>query len=52
MHASGIRPNISVHTMLSAPRPLRSTNPETKMPTDQLVKMRLQKNAISGSPML
>ena len=36
--------------MLSAPRPLRSTRPDTKIPTDQLVKIRLQKNAISGSP--
>ncbi len=51
MHASGISPNIRVQTMLSAPRPLRSTSPDTKMPTDQLVKIRLQKNAISGRPM-
>ena len=43
-------PNISVQTMLSAPSPLRSTRPDTKMPSDQLVKIRLQKNAISGRP--
>ena len=40
--------NIRVQTMLSAPRPFRSTRPETKMPTDQLVKIKLQKNAISA----
>ena len=48
--ASGITPNIRLQTMLSAPRPLRSTSPDTKMPSAQEVKIRLQKNAASGRP--
>ena len=37
-----------VQAMLSAPMPLRSTIPDTKIPTAQLVRIRLQKNATSA----
>ena len=39
-----------VQAMLSAPRPFRSNSPATKMPTDQLVKIRLTKKAASAKP--
>ena len=52
MQASGMIANIKVQSMLSAPRPFRNTRPETKMQTDQLVKIRFQKKAISGRPRL
>src|SRR4030095_1006069 len=42
--------NTSVQARLSAPMPLRTTRPETMMPTAQLVRMRLQKNATSARP--
>ena len=36
--------------MLSAPRPLRSKSPATKIPIAQLVKIRFTKNAASAKP--
>src|SRR5262245_65054015 len=39
-----------VHAILSAPRPFRSRSPATKMPTDQLVKIRFAKKAASARP--
>ena len=39
-----------VQAMLSAPRPLRSNRPATKMPIAQLVRIRLTKNAASAKP--
>ena len=40
-----------VQAKLSAPRPLRMTRPDTKMPTAQLVRIRLAKKAASARPM-
>ena len=42
--------NMIDQAKFSAPRPLRSTSPETKMPTAQLVSIRLMKNATSAKP--
>ena len=39
-----------LQAMFSAPRPLRSRMPATKMPTAQLVSIRLTKNAASARP--
>ena len=39
-----------VQAMLSAPKPLRSNRPATKMPIAQLVRIKLTKNAASAKP--
>ena len=41
----------AVQARLSAPMPLRITTPDTTMPTDQLVRIRLRKNSASANPM-
>src|SRR5689334_5315517 len=42
--------NMMLHAMFSAPRPLRMTRPDTKIPIAQLVSSRLTKNAASARP--